>query len=83
MAVNVTLHPALEALLEKVGTAGIGHPSDGSRAFLLSKVVAAFDVVGSDVNVLLRLQGTSDAQVWPFAADPSATFDFANIVGDA
>jgi uncharacterized protein YigE (DUF2233 family) len=88
MAVNVTVHPALEALLDKIGRSGIGHATDGTRSFVLSKVQAEFDLVAGatagtqDVAVLLRLRNTADSQQWPYAVEPTATFDFSTIVGD-
>jgi hypothetical protein len=88
MTVVVTVHPTLEALLAKIGQSGVGHPTDGTRAFVLSKVQAEFDLVAgatqgtTDVAVLLRLRNTADAQQWPYAVAPSETFDFATIVGD-
>jgi len=88
MAVVITVHPTLETLLAKIGSSKIGHPLDGTRSFIMSNVQAEFDLIAGatagtqDIAVLLRLRSSSTAETWPFATEPSATFNFANIVGD-
>jgi hypothetical protein len=87
MAVTVTLSAELEALMDLIGQSKVGHPSDFSRAFILSQVQANFDLVaaqggGFTTTVQLRLRQTSDAKKWPYASEPTASFDFTTIVGD-
>ncbi len=72
MAVVAVLDTDLADLLEKMTVAGIQHPVARSSIFICGPLLMTLTVSGNDQVVTFE---SSETHKWPFAVEPTLTFD--------